>query len=218
MTEKTQPTDAELDMIIDDVAGLDSSNEAFRKFARAVLSKWGTPQQEARARSVAPDPRPVVEMCAKALAEELAAWDIDPPLHHVKEAHDACESWLAAAPQPVACEPLTDSQAQAGAAPRPVTAAEHEVLMAAARDNMTFVAKGRLVESPEEQAADSGLEDAARLDFLIKQRAYVVSDPDSCPGYWLHFVHKETGKCWVQGDEHPTPRAAIDAAMKEGGA
>ena len=49
-----------------------------------------------QARSVAPDPRPVVEMCAKALAEELAAWDIDPPLHHVKEAHDACELWLAA--------------------------------------------------------------------------------------------------------------------------
>ena len=49
-----------------------------------------------RARGVAPDPRPVVAMCAKALAEELAAWDIDPPLHHVKEAHDACELWLAA--------------------------------------------------------------------------------------------------------------------------
>ena len=65
---------------------------------------------------------------------------------------------------------------------------------------------------PTAQAADSVQEDAARLDFLIEQRAYVVSDPDACPGYWLHFVHKETGKCWVQGDEHPTPRAAIDAA------
>ena len=64
--------------------------------------------------------------------------------------------------------------------------------------------------------ADSVLEDAARLDFLIEQRAYVVSDPDTCPGYWLHFVHKETGKCWVQCDEHPTPRAAIDAARKQG--
>ena len=62
--------------------------------------------------------------------------------------------------------------------------------------------------------ADSVLEDVARLDFLIEQRAYVVSDPDACPGYWLHFVHKETGKCWVQADEHPTPRAAIDAARK----
>ena len=39
----TEPTDAELDMLIDDVAGLDSSNEAFRKFARAVLAKWGQP-------------------------------------------------------------------------------------------------------------------------------------------------------------------------------
>ena len=66
------------------------------------------------------------------------------------------------------------------------------------------------------QAAESVLEDAARLDFLIEQRAYVVSDPDACPGYWLHFVHKETGKCWAQVDEHPTPRAAIDAARKQG--
>ncbi len=54
------------------------------------------PQQ---AEAVPPDPRPVIEMCAKALAEELAAWDIDPPLHHVKEASDACGAWLAAAPK-----------------------------------------------------------------------------------------------------------------------
>ena len=70
---------------------------------------------------------------------------------------------------------------------------------------------------PVLRAAPSVLEDAARLDFLIEQRAYVVSDPDACPGYWLHFVHKETGKCWVQADEHPTPRAAIDAAKAANG-
>lgn len=75
-----------------------------------------------------------------------------------------------------------------------------------------------LAEGSADRAPKSSvLEDAARLDFLIEQRAYVVSDPDACPGYWLHFVHKETGKCWVQCDEHPTPRAAIDAAMKAGG-
>lgn len=76
----------------------------------------------------------------------------------------------------------------------------------------------RRIESMPTQpthAADSVREDAARLDFLIEQRAYVVSDPDACPGYWLHFVHKETGKCWVQCDEHPTPRAAIDAAIAQ---
>ncbi|MDR6768663.1 hypothetical protein J2W88_003967 [Acidovorax delafieldii] len=65
--------------------------------------------------------------------------------------------------------------------------------------------------------AESVGRDAERLDFLIEQRAYVVSDPDACPGYWLHFIHKETGGCWVQGDEHPTPRAAIDAAMAANG-
>ena len=63
--------------------------------------------------------------------------------------------------------------------------------------------------------AQGDAEDAARLDFMIEHRAYVVSDPDACPGYWLHFVHKETGRTWVQCDEHPTPRAAIDAARSQ---
>ena len=63
--------------------------------------------------------------------------------------------------------------------------------------------------------ADSVQEDAARLDFLIEQRAYVVSDPDACPGHWLHWAMPD-GRTWVQGDEHQTPRAAIDAARKQG--
>lgn len=42
--------------------------------------------------------RGLIELCRDALAEELSAWDIDPPLAHVKEAHDKCEEWLAAAP------------------------------------------------------------------------------------------------------------------------
>jgi hypothetical protein len=31
-----------------------------------------------------------LEKCEAALAEELSAWDIDPPLHHVQESHDLC--------------------------------------------------------------------------------------------------------------------------------
>ena len=62
--------------------------------------------------------------------------------------------------------------------------------------------------------ADSVQEDAARLDFLIEQRAYVVSDPDACPGYWLHWARPD-GDTWVQIDKYPTPRAAIDAARKQ---
>ncbi len=38
----------------------------------------------------------LITECQAALAEELAAWDIDPPLHHVKQAHDRCTEWLAA--------------------------------------------------------------------------------------------------------------------------
>jgi hypothetical protein len=36
----------------------------------------------------------LITECRDALAEELGAWDIDPPLHHIKAAHDKCVAWL----------------------------------------------------------------------------------------------------------------------------
>lgn len=44
------------------------------------------------------DARNLIEECRAALAVELTAWDIEPPLHHVKQAHDKCVAWLAASP------------------------------------------------------------------------------------------------------------------------
>lgn len=38
-----------------------------------------------------------LESWRDAFAEELGAWDIDPPLHHVKTSHDEIEAMLAAA-------------------------------------------------------------------------------------------------------------------------
>ena len=54
--------------------------------------------------------------------------------------------------------------------------------------------------------------DAERLDWIIEHRAYVVSDPDCCDGYWLNYERFD-GTVWTQTTEHETPRAAIDAAM-----
>ena len=105
-TKPLAPTDAEIVALADETRTAEGGANGYIlpiSFARAVLARWGAQQ--------APDPRPVIEMCKKALAEELAAWDIDPPLHHVLEAHDACAAWLAAAPQPVVREPLTEDQA-----------------------------------------------------------------------------------------------------------
>ncbi len=56
--------------------------------------------------------------------------------------------------------------------------------------------------------------DSERLDWMIEQCAYVVSDPDCCDGYWLRYQRPD-GTVWVQATEHATPRAAIDAAMGE---
>ena len=56
--------------------------------------------------------------------------------------------------------------------------------------------------------------DAERLDWMIEQCAYVVSDPDCCDGYWLNYQRPD-GTLWTQATEHETPRAAIDAAKGE---
>ena len=56
--------------------------------------------------------------------------------------------------------------------------------------------------------------DAERLDWIIEHRAYVVSDPDCCDGYWLNYARPD-GTMWTQATEHETPRAAIDAARDE---
>jgi len=42
--------------------------------------------------------RKLLEKARDALAEELAAWDIEPPLAHVKNAHDAITEHLKAQP------------------------------------------------------------------------------------------------------------------------
>ena len=59
--------------------------------------------------------------------------------------------------------------------------------------------------------------DAERLDWIIEHRAYVVSDPDCCDGYWLNYARPD-GTIWAQATEHETPRAAIDAAKGESNA
>ena len=56
--------------------------------------------------------------------------------------------------------------------------------------------------------------DSERLDWMIEQCAYIVSDPDCCDGYWLNYARPD-GTMWTQATEHETPRAAIDAAKGE---
>ena len=56
--------------------------------------------------------------------------------------------------------------------------------------------------------------DSERLDWMIEQCAYVVSDPDCCDGYWLHYLRPD-GTLWTQATAHETPRAAIDAARTQ---
>ena len=60
------------------------------------------------------DTRKLIEECRAALAEELAAWTIEPPLHHVKQAHDHCVKWLADHP---AVDGQETSRAESSPAP-----------------------------------------------------------------------------------------------------
>ena len=60
-----------------------------------------TPKQEAALRQA----REALKKCDSALAEELSAWDIDPPLHHVLEASNACGPAIAAIDEALAEQP-----------------------------------------------------------------------------------------------------------------
>ena len=53
--------------------------------------------------------------------------------------------------------------------------------------------------------------DSERLDWMIEQCAYVVSDPYCGDWYWLNYLRPD-GTLWTQATAHETPRAAIDAA------
>lgn len=66
--------------------------------------------------------------CDSALAEELAAWDIDPPLHHVLEASKAC------AP---AITDLREALATAAQPPKPLCAVSLMKVVLAADERMT---------------------------------------------------------------------------------
>ena len=75
-------------------------------------------------------------------------------------------------------------------------------------DNMVAGVRAQLAEAQR---------DAERLDWIIEHRAYVVSDPDCCDGYWLNYARPD-GTTWTQATEHETPRAAIDAAKGQSNA
>lgn len=81
-------------------------NDAINEHGLTEAAKWVVRPAYTHPAPAAPavpeGTRKLIEQCHAALAEELGAWDIDPPLHHVKEAHDACVAWLAAAPQAAA--------------------------------------------------------------------------------------------------------------------
>ena len=98
-----------------------------------------------------------LEKCDSALAEELAAWDIDPPLHHVLEASNACAPALAA---------IREAQAEMAAQQEPVAwVREHELPLApgdAFSWVETFVHKTPLYTSPPASRPWVGLTDDER--------------------------------------------------------
>ena len=68
------------------------------------------------------------------------------------------------------------------------------------------------IAQPVQPSQARELSDTQRIDFLIDERAYIVSDADACDGFWLHYLFPD-GSTWVQVTAHDTPREAIDAAI-----
>lgn len=75
-----------------------------------VISAWNTRAALAAAPQAIQPTAALIEECRAALAEELSAWDIDPPLHHVKQAHDKCVAWLATLGAPAPQAQVSDAR------------------------------------------------------------------------------------------------------------
>ena len=76
-----------------------------------------------------------------------------------------------------------------------------------------FTEAADTIENLRAQLAEAQ-RDSERLDLMIEQRAYVVSDPYCGDVYWLNYLRPD-GTLWTQATAHETPRAAIDAAKGE---
>ncbi len=113
-----------------------------------------------------------------AFAEELSAWDIDPPLHHVQTSHDEIEAVLSAAPQPA--QPLTDEGGALTIAylhgygkgkdsVQPVLS-EKDALLRQALDALEAYSKSGYVrhEHPKKYAAGEAVAEAVRNHLVVK--------------------------------------------------
>ena len=202
MTDKPTPTDAELKAMWQlhaaDIGGI-------FHYARAVLAKWGQPAQAAE---------PFCWHWENTFNGGMGAVKKNPETLGINMAHpDYKWTALYTAPQPTQTQAvaLLDYAMQiAHERELRVTGFPHD------EDGAKRVFEAAVMRHTATGAAEAASvqEDAARLDFLIEQRAYVVSDPDACPGHWLRWARPD-GSAWVQVNEHPTPRAAIDAARKQ---
>ena len=219
MTDK--PTPKEIEDLFVEETGFDTDDfpAAIFGFARAVLAKWGTP-------AGAGEPFGYFHQLLNHEGKGNGVWLGAAERKVVEQAHTPGETseeivTLYTTPQPdpaysAACH-LATALFKKHFAHLPDYASGQVVWglcdstagVISQIDNMV----SGLVQ-PAQAQADSVQEEAARLDFLIEQRAYVVSDPDVCPGYWLHWARPD-GSTWVQCDEQPTPRAAIDVARKQ---
>jgi hypothetical protein len=69
----------------------DYEDEAFDELEKSLQRKVATGVTDGSKKDVALRlAREALKKCEDALAEELVAWDIDPPLHHVQKSHDLC--------------------------------------------------------------------------------------------------------------------------------
>ena len=114
-----------------------------------------------------------LKKCDAALAEELAAWDIDPPLHHVQEASNACGPAITA---------LREALAEQPAQQEPVAYIRNDQLQKAAQSPMLCEVTPEprqdrigIFTSPQPSKPWVGLTPAHLADCILKGRGNEVT-------------------------------------------
>ena len=234
MTEKTQPTDAELEKLFVEETGFDIDDfpAAILDFARAVLQRWGPPSGAGN------HPHAIqwdAELGRTAMRFVDRAGDVHPGIDDAEticaDFHKAMSAVIERMPHVQRMSaPQPSPTAQAAPAAGAVAGSEWKLVPVEPTDDMLRAIRnqrsgGRVgagdradwaawlaaAPTPPAQAADSVLEDAARLDWLA------LAGPTSI---CLVIDRPHDSEVEVSTDDvtgyGKTLREALDAARKQG--
>ena len=162
-----------------------------------------------------------LEKSQSALAEELSAWDIDPPLHHVQESHDLCGPAITSLRQAIAELESQEPVAHCEAGPEFCQQCHKESLPTYGSEEVSKLreviqSQAKIIADYEKQIDEPAIYPEEAYEMGLEAIAY-YTHPPQCT--WVGLTdeeHNEIVLFAVSGDWHDFEVInATEAKLKE---